>query len=256
MSSSDISSMDQNLPTTKNTNDDAKEQRVNKDVQKKVSQHANRFWLSRIVYLRYLGFIYLVAFMIAFHQNEALIGDNGLTPASKYMKVYQDHYDDKWKGFLAHPTLFWFIEPTTLHLQYCALLGAAISFFVVLMGCANSVMMFTLWISYFSIVNVGQTWYSFGWESLLLEVGFLSIFMVPWLHVERFPKLTPTPWVGVWGNRWLLFRLMLGAGLIKIRGDECWRDLTCMNYHYLTQPVPNPFSVYFHSNPGNDDLTL
>jgi hypothetical protein len=72
----------------------------------------------------------------------------------------------------------------------------------------------------------------------------------PYFHLQRFPKLTPTPGVVIWGNRWLLFRLMLGAGLIKIRGDECWRNLTCINYQYQTQPVPNPLSVYFHSSPG------
>jgi hypothetical protein len=56
------------------------------------------------------------------------------------------------------------------------------------------------------------------------------------------------PWVGTWGLRWLLCRIMLGAGMIKIRGDDCWRDLTCMNYHYLTQPIPNPLSPYLHAN--------
>jgi hypothetical protein len=100
-----------------------------------------------------------------------------------------------------------------------------------------------------SIVNVGQTWYSFGWESQLLESGFLAIFMVPFFSLLRFPQNTPTPYVTVWGYRWLLFRIMLGAGLIKIRGDSCWRDLTCMQYHYQTQPVPNPLSPLFHASP-------
>eukprot|EP01034_Spumella_vulgaris_P021480 gene21480-27515_t len=72
--------------------------------------------------------------------------------------------------------------------------------------------------------------------------------MVPVLSLSRYPKLTPTPAVCVWGNRWLLFRIMIGAGMIKIRGDACWRDLTCMHYHYQTQPVPNPISIYFHNN--------
>lgn len=49
--------------------------------------------------------------------------------------------------------------------------------------------------------------------------------------------------------RWMICRLMLGAGLIKIRGDQCWRDLTCMKYHYETQPVPNPISPFLHFNP-------
>jgi hypothetical protein len=50
--------------------------------------------------------------------------------------------------------------------------------------------------------------------------------------------------------RWLTFRLMLGAGLIKLRGDPCWRDLTCLLYHYETQPNPNPLSWYFHQAPA------
>ncbi|RYH28818.1 hypothetical protein EON65_10740 [archaeon] len=119
-----------------------------------------------------------------------------------------------------------------------------------LFGVANVAVLFFLWALYFSIVNIGQTWYSFGWESQLLEVGFMALFMVPFLSLQKYPKLTPTSWVAVWGNRWLLFRIMIGAGMIKIRGDECWRDLTCMNYHYQTQPNPNPLSAYFHHNPG------
>lgn len=74
--------------------------------------------------------------------------------------------------------------------------------------------------------------------------------MVPLISLSQFPKLVPTPIVCVWGYRWLLFRIMIGAGLIKIRGDQCWRDLTCMNYFYQTQPVPNPLSPFFHAFPS------
>ena len=49
--------------------------------------------------------------------------------------------------------------------------------------------------------------------------------------------------------RWLAFRVEFGAGLIKLRGDRCWRDLTCMDYHHETQPMPNPLSWYFHRLP-------
>ena len=77
-----------------------------------------------------------------------------------------------------------------------------------------------LWLLYLSFVNVGQTFYGFGWETLLLESGFLAIFLGGW-------TTTPSIWL-VWMYRWLLFRVMFGAGLIKIRGDSCWRDLTCL----------------------------
>lgn len=67
--------------------------------------------------------------------------------------------------------------------------------------------------------------------------------------MHQVPIHTPTPLVVIWGYRWLIFRIMIGAGMIKIRGDQCWRDLTCMNYHYETQPVPNPMSYLMHQSP-------
>ena len=54
-----------------------------------------------------------------------------------------------------------------------------------------------------------------------------------------------------WLLRWVLFRLMFGAGLIKWRGDPCWRDLTCLDYYFETQPIPNPLAWYFHWLPAS-----
>ena len=209
----------------------------------------NQYYLVRILFLRALAFIYLVAFLVALHQNESLIGEHGLTPAMNLIQRYQPHIKSPQDAFLSHPTLFWFISPTTMNIDRVSLVGSLLAFIVVIRGAANIPIMFSLWLLYFSLVNVGQTWYSFGWESMLLETGFLAIFLVPVLSLHRFPSLTPAPWVCVWGNRWLLFRIMLGAGMIKIRGDACWLDLTCMQFHYETQPVPNPLSVFYHNTP-------
>jgi hypothetical protein len=96
------------------------------------------------------------------------------------------------------------------------------------------------WALYLSIVNVGQTWYSFGWETLLVETGFLAIFLGP---------SGSAPTLVLWLLRWLLFRVEFGAGLIKLRGDPCWRDLTCLRYHHETQPMPGPCSWWFHQLP-------
>uniref|UniRef100_A0A1X7TE64 Lipase maturation factor n=1 Tax=Amphimedon queenslandica TaxID=400682 RepID=A0A1X7TE64_AMPQE len=71
-----------------------------------------------------------------------------------------------------------------------------------------------------------------GWESQLLEMGFLAMFLSPVLSLSQFSRHTPTSWTNVWGNCWMIFRIIIGACLIKMRGDTCWRDLTCMNYHY------------------------
>src|SRR6185312_7313070 len=98
-----------------------------------------------------------------------------------------------------------------------------------------------LWVLYLSFVNVGQVFYGFGWESILLEGGVLSAFLGG--------SHTNAEAVVMWLFRWLLFRVMFGAGLIKLRGDSCWRDLSCLNYHYETQPMPNPLSWYFYWAP-------
>src|SRR5439155_13245884 len=100
---------------------------------------------------------------------------------------------------------------------------------------------FALWLAYLSIVNVGQTFYGFGWESMLVEAGFFAIFLGP---ASMRPSFIPVLLL-----RWMLFRVELGAGLIKLRHDRCWRDLTCLYYHYETQPLPNPLSWYFHRAP-------
>jgi hypothetical protein len=98
-----------------------------------------------------------------------------------------------------------------------------------------------LWALYLSVVNVGQTFYGFGWETLLLEAGFLAAFLGP--------AATAPPTLVLWLYRWLLFRVEFGAGLIKLRGDRCWRDLSCLDYHHETQPLPGPLSWFFHHLP-------
>jgi hypothetical protein len=98
-----------------------------------------------------------------------------------------------------------------------------------------------LWVLDQSIVNIGGTFYGFGWESLLLEAGFLAIFLG---NDEIAPQ-----WLVLLAFRWLAFRVEFGAGLIKLRGDPCWRSLRCMDYHHETQPMPNPLSWFFHHLP-------
>ncbi|HEY2142868.1 MAG TPA: lipase maturation factor family protein, partial [Candidatus Udaeobacter sp.] len=144
------------------------------------------------------------------------------------------------------PTLFWFgiSDPA---LSMFAWVGFGLSL-IVLAGYANAILLAALWAMYMSIVHIGQIWYGYGWETQLLETGFLSIFLCPLLDGRPFPKRAP-PLLVIWLFRWLGFRIMIGAGLIKLRGDPCWRDLTCLYYHYETQPIPNPISRYLHFAP-------
>ena len=144
------------------------------------------------------------------------------------------------------PSLFW-LNHSDNALVITAWLGFALSC-VVACGYANALLLTLLWILYMSFVHVGQDWYGYGWEVQLLETGFLAIFLCPLLDGRPFPR-RPPPLVIIWLFRALIFRIMFGAGMIKIRGDESWRDLTALYYYFETQPIPNGLSRWFHFLP-------
>ena len=205
------------------------------------------YWLTRFVLLRLLGLVYLIAFLVAANQIVPLIGHNGLLPADVFLQRVSQHFGSTHAGFRQLPSLFWW-NVSDAFLVNIAWTGVVLSA-IVLCGYANSLMMLVLWALYLSFVHVGQLWYSYGWETQLLETGFIAIFLCPLLNPRPFARMPP-PLAILWIYRWLIFRIMLGAGLIKIRGDECWRDLTALFYHYETQPVPNPLSRLLHFAPS------
>src|SRR5437879_6423828 len=206
----------------------------------------NSYWLTRFVILRLLGFVYAVAFLVAAQQLVPLIDEHGLTPGNHFLTAIQTQLGSRTAGMLGVPTLFWF-ENSDRALSIFAWTGFGLSL-VVLGGYANAIILGILWAMYLSIVHIGQIWYGYGWEIQLLETGFLSIFLCPLLDGRPFPKCRP-PILVFWLFRWLGFRIMIGAGLIKLRGDPCCRDLTCLSYHYETQPIPGPISRYLHFSP-------
>jgi len=192
------------------------------------------YWYSRLVFEKALALIYLIAFACAANQFVPLLGERGLLPVTRFTQFV---------SFRASPSLFFFF-PTDSAFRVAAWMGIAISCFV-LSGYAgqrgalvSAAAWAALWALYLSFVNVGQTFYAFGWESMLLEAGFLAIFLGG--------SATQPHAAFRWLWAWMLFRVMFGAGLIKLRGDPCWRDLTCLDYYFETQPIPNPLSWYFH----------
>lgn len=199
---------------------------------------SSQYWITRLIFQKALAGTYLLAFTIAFNQARPLIGEKGLLPIHKFL-----NYIKFWDA----PSLF-FINGSDAFLLTLSAIGIALALFA-LSGWSESlglaVSMFTwasLWLLYLSFVNSGQVFYGFGWETLLLETGFLAIFF-------GSRNIAP-PVLIIWLLRWVLFRIMFGAGMIKVRGDSCWRDLTCMIYHYETQPLPNPVSWYLHKLPA------
>jgi Lipase maturation factor len=202
--------------------------------------------LTRLLFLRFLGLIYCIAFLVLVEQLRPLIGADGLLPAHTFLRSIGAAYGGRGAAFLELPTIFWLNDADTF-MVVLAYVGLALSL-IVLAGFANAIVLAALWFLYLSFYHVGQLFWGYGWELLLLETGFLAIFLCPLLDPRPLPATAP-PRTVIWLLRWVLFRVMFGAGLIKLRGDACWRDLTCMLYHYETQPLPNPLSWYLHHLP-------
>jgi hypothetical protein len=195
------------------------------------------YWHSRWLFERGLAVIYLVGFVVTLNQFLPLAGERGLLPAASFFREVPFRYT---------PSVFHWADSDRAF-RAGAWIGIAFSL-LALSGIASRAgalatagIWAALYALYLSFINAGQTWYGFGWESLLVEVGFYTAF--------AGASSTPPHALLNWIYRWTLFRMMFGAGLIKLRGDECWRDLSCLDYFFETQPMPNPLSWYFHHLP-------
>jgi hypothetical protein len=204
------------------------------------------YWLTRFLMLRLLGIVYAVAFLVTINQIIPLIGSDGLTPAGIYFNRISHWLGSDWAGFMRLPSLFWLWHSDAAFVTV-AWTGFILSL-VVVFGFVNAPLLTILWFLYMSFVHAGQEWYGYGWEIQLTETGFLAIFLCPLLDMRPFPKRAP-PFPVIVLFRWLICRLMFGAGLIKIRGDEIWRNATALYYHFETQPIPGPLSRWFHFLP-------
>ncbi len=200
------------------------------------------YTLTRWLILRLLGFVYVFAFLGLIFQGPGLLGSHGLTPAAQYV----DALKTTSQGFWQVPSIFMFGASDTA-LSAWAYVGLLLAI-ACLVGYANLPSLLLLWFIYGSYERIGQTWFAFGWEIQILETTMLAAFLAhPW-DPRPFAARQP-PIVSIVLVRWLVFRIMLGAGLIKLRGDACWTDLTCLDWHFETQPIPNPLSPLFHFAP-------
>ncbi len=186
------------------------------------------------LFLKALGAIYLTAFVSFGVEAGGLIGSRGILPVANYLRGMHEALGAR--AFWYAPTVFW-VSSSDLALRVAWIAGAALAI-VLILGFFRRACLVALLILYLSISTAGQDFWSFQWDILLTEVGFLAIF------ADASPGRT-------WLFRWLLFRLVFMSGLVKLlSGDPTWRDLTALGYHYETQPLPTPIAWYMYQLPA------
>ncbi|HXB57963.1 MAG TPA: lipase maturation factor family protein [Candidatus Acidoferrales bacterium] len=209
------------------------------------------YFLTRWVFLRALGVIYLVAFISLWTQISGLIGHNGILPEDRFMSAVRQACDEQGIGmdrFRLVPTLCW-LDSSDGFLQFQCAAGTVLAI-VLIFGIAPAPSLALLWLLYLSLTTVGREFLEFQWDNLLLEAGFLSIFFAPLRLLPDLSKESPPSRIVLWLLRLLLFKLMFSSGCVKLAsGDPTWRNLTALTYHYFTQPLPTWIAWYANQLP-------
>ena len=215
------------------------------------------YHIASALFLRLLGVVYLIAFVSLWTQIDGLIGDHGILPVKGYLDAAQ-------RDFAAEsppvspvwnlPTLAW-ISPHDGSLHVLCAAGTLLSILLIL-GVLPLPALILLWLDYLSLFHAGQVFLSFQWDILLLETGVVAIFMAPWTLRWRWLACRHPPRIAIWLAWWLLFRLMLESGAVKLTWNNwtmgsdglpvgnTWRSLTALDFHYWTQPLPTLLAWY------------
>ena len=204
------------------------------------------YFESRRWFTRSLGAIYLIAFASLWLQLDGLIGERGISPVGQYLQLAREHLGANAPFLL--PTLCW-INSSDAFLHFLCAAGAVIS--VLLMaGLAPVLSLNFLFVLYLSLTVAGQTFFSFQWDILLLEAGFLAIFFAPFRWRMGTARDAPFSRAGFFLLKLLLFKLMLMSGVVKLTsGDDSWWNLTALDYHYWTQPLPTVIGWWADQSP-------
>ena len=195
----------------------------------------DRYQLTTWVFLRFLALIYLAAFVSTALEITGLVGERGILPASMLFDERLQRIGE-W-AWLRHPTIFW-LNSSNWTLLTASYAGCALSVGL-LLNWRPRAMLVMLFILYLSFYQVGHIFFSFQWEFLLLEAGFIAIFLAGGAN-----RLL------IFLMHWLLFRLRFLSGTSKLfSGDPTWASLSTLNHYFETQPLPHMGSWYAHQLP-------
>src|SRR6266699_2641900 len=212
------------------------------------------FWAQRW-FLRALGLTYLIAFVSLWVQVDGLVGSNGVSPLNQFLPAVYERFGSSVYSLL--PTLCWFTASNGFLNFLCG--GGVVLSLLLILGIAPALSLVVLFVFYLSLTIAGQTFLIFQWDILLLETGFLSIFLAPWQLRPKRGREPPDSRAALFLLKLLLFKLMVMSGVVKVTsGDDSWgwldhsfhwSALTALDYHYWSQPLPTLFAWWADKSP-------
>src|SRR5580765_5275877 len=204
-------------------------------VRSAIERERSACFLARWLFLRLIGIIYLIAFVSLWSQIGGLVGHNGILPVADHLTAGGVSFGPGRYWWL--PTLCWFNSSDEFLHFHCA--AGVVFSLLLLVGVAPVLNLALLWGIYLSLSTVCGEFLGFQWDILLLETGFLAIFLAPRQGLPKFSQESAPSLTVLWLCRWLLFRLMFMSGAVKLLSkDASWWDLTALTFHYETQPLP------------------
>lgn len=208
---------------------------------------ATYLW-PRWLVLRALGLVFVLAFAGILEQAQVLVGPHGLLPLGNLLADLRPQYAHGWELFLRAPTVFWLGTGAGL-IALVAWVGL-LSAIALVLNLWPRMTLFVCWLCLLSFVSAWGLWSGSQVDQLLLETSLICLAWAPAGYRPGLGAASPPRPIAVFMVRWLLFRIMLENGIVKvISGDPRWRDWTAMDYLYETSPFPTMLGYLDHQLP-------
>ncbi|MGA9134299.1 MAG: lipase maturation factor family protein [Candidatus Sulfotelmatobacter sp.] len=201
----------------------------------------------RWLFLRALGGIYFSAFFSLIFQIRGLIGPDGILPANEYLAavVHSLGYS---RGVWFAPTLLWFSSSSHALTSLCWV-GMGASLLLVLNIWPRG-MLGICFVCFLSFVSAAQDFSGYQSDGMLLEAGFIALFLAPAGFRPGIGRASPPSRASLFLLQWEWFRIYFESGVAKIAGgDPEWRNFTAMDEYYQNGPLPTWVGWYVQHLP-------
>jgi hypothetical protein len=206
---------------------------------------SDRF-LSRWIFLRALGVIYFSAFFPLVFQIRGLIGPQGILPAGEYLQSVAEQVGQG--RYWYAPSLLWFSSGTHMLMTLCWV-GMAAAVLLVFNIWPRG-MLAVCFVCFLSFVGAAGEFSGYQSDGMLLEAGFLSLFLAPAGVRPGLGESRPPVRAAFYLLLWEWFRIYFESGVAKIvGGDPEWRHFTAMDEYYQNGPLPTWIGWYVQHLP-------